>query len=751
MINDDELLTCLIMPSYMEVRKDYAKVNEYYYRVIEAVGYPRKIDDGWLRSFLSKNENYDISLHIEPSSIDQTIIFLYDQINKQTADLFMSTEKGTPNPALEIKLSDTRHLHELLYKGEEKLFRVSLYVNNKESSLDKLDLLTEKCKANMNAIMIIPKTANFRMAPALRSCLPLGTDKLGVQQEFPTNSLAATFPFISPAKPDKVGVFLGNELETLNRIHLDFDKYSNKHFFILGTSGSGKSYTAKSLIVQILFNAGADIFIIDPNAEYAGTVASLGGQNVQIAQDSEDSINLFDLGDQSFQAKMLELIAAFDIIVGGLTESQKGALNRLLPRAYEESGILPLEEKTWKNEPPTFSDVYDESVKMYKERKKGSRDIRTLEVLVNRLSMYSKNGFFAFLDRRTNVELKARIVNFDLSKIPMPLKPLAMFIILGFVSRRMKADKAPKFIFIDEGWGLLRSKNAEDYVLEYIKAARKYGVGLGFITQEIEDFDKADAGKSILNLSATKILMKQSTSNIEAISASLKLNAEERDYLIKCNKGSGLLLSEEGNFKFQITVPEIMHNLFTTDPKQTSGKIETVDRPVQRPPKRFNLREGFFFVKDLTEEQARMCREHGYVELDTNPFGPGKGQKTLVKPPTNQGPEHYYFCRILQMEIEKYGKNALLYDTVKPDVVVFDKENIAFEVETGSHDEEKTLKQKFDKVKAEFKTYYILVTNRELKSTYDPYGNVILRTEIKETLDRLFNNSARVSERIQAN
>jgi ABC-type oligopeptide transport system ATPase subunit len=751
-INDNELLAYLITPSYMEVRRDYAKVNDYYYRIIEAVGYPRKIDDGWLRSFLSKNENYDISLHIEPSSIDQTITFLYDQINKQTADLFMSTEKGTPNPALEIKLSDTRRLHELLYKGEEKLFRVSLYINNKESSLDKLDMLTEKCKANLNAIMVVPKTANFRMAPALRSCLPIGTDKLGVQQEFPTNSLAATFPFISPAKPDKIGVFLGNELETLNRIHLNFDKYDNKHFFILGTSGSGKSYTAKSLMVQILFNADSDIFIIDPNAEYAGTVAALGGQNVQIAQDSEDSINLFDLGGQSFQTKMLELIAAFDIIVGGLTESQKGALNRLLPRAYEDSGILPLEEKTWKNEPPTFSDVYEECLKMYKEKKARSRDLRTLEVLVNRLSMYSKNGFFSFLDRRTSVELKAKIVNFDLSKIPTALKPLTMFIILGFISRRMKADKAPKFIFIDEGWGLLRNKNAEDYVLEYIKTARKYGVGLGFITQEIEDFDKADAGKSILNLSATKILMKESTSNIEAISASLKLNAEERDYLIKCSRGSGLLISEEGHFKFQITVPEMMHNLFTTDPKVTNVNVETVDRPVERPAKRFSLREGFFFAKDLTEEQVQMCMEHGYTEITQNMFGTGSGPRILVKPPTDkQSPMHYCFCRILQVEIEKYGKNALLYDSVKPDVVVFDKENIAFEVETGSHDEYTHLKEKFDRVKEEFRTYYILITDYTLRKKYEPFGKVITRTEIKETLERSFNYSARNVERVQAN
>ena len=237
--------------------------------------------------------------------------------------------------------------------------------------------------------------------------------------------------------------------------------------------------------------------------------------------------------------------------------------------------------------------------------------------------------------------------------------------------------------------------------------------------------------------------MKQSTTNIELISSSLKLNSEEKDYLIKCNKGSGLLIGEDGHFKFQLKVPQIMHDLFTTDPKHEKGKIEVVtEKPLETPIKRFNLSEGFFFAKDLTQEQIEMCMKNGYTEMDTNPFGAGKGERILVRPPDNQSPEHYYFCRILQLEIQKYGRTALIYNTVKPDVVVFDKENIAFEVETGSHFRETDLKSKFDKIKQEFADYYILVTKRELKEAYRPYGNVITRNDIKETVARVYNNSA---------
>lgn len=154
-----------------------------------------------------------------------------------------------------------------------------------------------------------------------------------------------------------------------------------------------------------------------------------------------------------------------------------------------------------------------------------------------------------------------------------------------------------------------------------------------------------------------------------------------------------------------------------------------------RQAKALNLREGLFYVKDLTEDQIEICKNNGYVELTTNPFGPGKGPRVLIRAPNNQSPIHYYFCRILKSEIEKYGHNALMYISVKPDVVA---DNIAFEVETGSHYRKKDLRDKFRRAKAGYSDYYILVTKRELRDAYAPYGKVITRNDIKKTISRLY-------------
>ncbi|MBI5227838.1 ATP-binding protein [Candidatus Micrarchaeota archaeon] len=747
-ISKDEIFSYLITPSYVEIRPDYARINETYHRVIQAVGYPRKVEDGWLGAFLNKNENYDISIHLYPSVINDTLTFLQNQIMKQTADLISSTAKGTPNPSLEIKLADTKKLYDALYKGEEKLFRISLYIDNKEATLENLNLLTEKCKSNLNGLLIIPKTTNYRMYEGLRSCLPLSIDELSVQQEFPTYPLAATFPFLSSSDSDKKGILFAHEEETLNPIFIDFGTMSNKHFFILGISGSGKSYTAKYLMLQILFAEATKIFILDPNAEYKEICKKFGGENIELSRVSKSMINVFDLAGQDLGSKLLTLVSIFDIIVGGLSESQKGVLNRVLPRVYEQKGIFRNDPETWKREPPTFSEMYGVLGSQLKDLEKAdkkqlSSDTRSVQVLINRIGMYCRNGFFGFMDRQTDIDLRNKFLNFDLSELPHAVKPLMMFLVLDFIKREIEKDKNAKVLLIDEGWALLRSKEAEEYLLNLIKTSRKFNASIGFITQEIEDLLGREGGKSILNQTSVKILMKQSTSNIDLISGVLKLNRNEKDYLIKCTKGHGLIITEHGRQKFFAKPSPKIHDMITTDPEEVRKMKTPKDEQKEQKEgvKIFDIYQGFYLKKDLTEDQCRMLENEEYTEIEINPFGKGRGQRYYVTPRPNEGPVHFFFCKIIEAEAKKYTDHVVLYATHNPDVVVMtnNKRKICFEVETGVMEEKhpEETKQKYEKIAQEYDDCYILVTHRDWKKDFEKYGKVILRTEIEDKVKQV--------------
>jgi len=386
-----------ITPDF-DIAHEHAGVNGIRHRVIKAVGYPRNVEDGWLEQFMATSEPYDVSIHIHPASISKTLANIHRQIIRQTSDLLSGNAEHAPNPALEIKRKDTLKVYGLLYKGKEKMFDVSLYVDSQAQDKDELALMEERCKANMNALLIVPKRADFRMADGIKSMLPIGIDALEARREFLTSSLCATFPFLYPVDSRGKGTFFAHERNTLNPLFIDFDSMSNKHFFVLGISGSGKSYAAKFLLMQHMLAREAKIYILDPNAEYSSLVERLGGTEMVLSKDSDKIINLFDLAGEDFGSKMLTLISVFDIITGGLTESQKGVLNEALARVYKKKGIEATDPASWGRSAPTFSDLKGilEDMKRRVGRRVQSSEEKSVEVLLNRVRMYARGGFFGF-------------------------------------------------------------------------------------------------------------------------------------------------------------------------------------------------------------------------------------------------------------------------------------------------------------------------------------------------------------------
>jgi len=672
-------------------------------------------------------------------------VLLHNQIVKQTADLVSSTATGTPNPSLEIKRRDTLKVYEDLYQGKEKLFQVSLYVDSQAPSLHELDLLTEKCKANLNALLIVPKNLDYKMAAGVKSMLPIGVDAVGVQKEFLTSSLSATFPFMYPVNSRKRGLFFSHERRTLNPIFIDFDSMSNKHFFVLGISGSGKSYASKFLVLQHLLAQQSKVFILDPNGEYKELTRRLGGEVVELSKNSDSMINLFDLAGEDFGSKMLTLISVFDIITGGLTESQKGVLNEALLRVYGDKGIEGSNPATWGREPPTFSDLKRVLKKMMKRIKAAGYTVeeKSLEVLVNRVRMYSEKGFFGFLDRQTRVNLKNGFLDFDLSSLPSQVKQLVMFSVLELVSREIRKDHQPKVVLIDEGWSLLRSKEAENYVLEFIKTSRKNNASIGFITQEIEDLLRSEGGKSILNTTSTKILLRQNSSNLDLIRKTLALNGKGRDFLLQAGKGEGLLINEQGRFEFRITAPPKLHALITTDPNEQQETLSD-DRMFSKETKiDVNLSKGFYIVNDVTAKQREALRKEGYVLHKSRLLPSGGSSYFLVKKQGKESAEHALLAWYIADEIQKRGGKPVVSATVNPDVfVTFKGKKYCFEVETGRHlssHGSEFVRNKIEKLKNDFDAVVVVVTDRSQRGRYARITEVptITRTQVPQIVNEL--------------
>jgi len=742
-----DVFRTIITPSF-EMLPDHAMINDEYHKVVKITGYPRKVEEGWLQMFLTRNEGYDISMHITPSSIASILVHLHNQIIHQTADLMLSTAKGTPNPALEIKKADTMNIYNSLYKGEEKLFGVSLYVDNKDTSPELLNLLTEKCRSNLNSMLMIPAPVKWRTADAIKSTMPIASDKLTASRDFLTSSLAATFPFISPTDSGTDGVLFGHELDTMNPIFVDFKSMSNKHFFVIGISGSGKSYTSKYLAMQQLFREEMKVYILDPNGEYSSLCTRLGGKVVELSKDSDSIINIFDIGSHDFGSKMLSLISAFDIIVGGITESQKAVLNHALLLVYETKGIIYNDPKTWKLDAPTFSDLRDVLLELHKEYK-GAKNFaydKSTDVLLNRVAMYCENGFFGFLDKHTRIDTTNDIICFDLSMLPNAVKSLLMFAVLDLISNRVRKDNKPKLVMIDEGWSLLKSNEAASYILEFVKTSRKFNASIGFITQEIEDLINSNAGKSILNTCSTKVLMRQSPSNIDLIAKNLGLNTLEKNYLISVQKGHGLLITEDAHYKFATIASEKLHELITTDPAETKKKTKKKSRKKAEKKQvkkkiKLDLKKGVYLREELASEQVLYLLKSGYSTHPDRMKGSGNFVDYLVKKDEHESSKHAFMVWKTVEELRKYFKNIKTFSTGGPDIVVKTKKGqTCFEIETGTFigkNSVDTVSDRFSKLKKEYLYVYVIVPNVGTMRKYTHFAESITQLQMPGAIKRM--------------
>src|SRR5271157_889730 len=118
-----------LLPEKIINSVDYAEIDGVFHRIVYAYGYPRMVESGFLDKLVSCSGNFDLSLHIEPCSVENTLVMLNKELQKQRADLYAAQIKNQLNPSLEIKYADTHRILEELQKGTERLFNISLYID----------------------------------------------------------------------------------------------------------------------------------------------------------------------------------------------------------------------------------------------------------------------------------------------------------------------------------------------------------------------------------------------------------------------------------------------------------------------------------------------------------------------------------------------------------------------------------------------------------------------------------------------
>ena len=569
----------IIAPSSVEVDFKHIRVGDTFYRTFFVVDYPRQVSPNWLSILIDYKETMNISMFIYPVESKDVLSNLRRKIAEMEATIESDTQQGLePDPKIRASLEDAIALREELARGLERFYQFGLYITLASQDVDDLNLRSKELMSLLSSNLLVIKPATLQMEDGFKTTLPNGVDKLFTTRNMDTTSVASTFPFTSYEISHPNGILYG--INTLNNSLVIVDRFSfeNANSVVFGKSGSGKSFLIKlEVLRQMMFDA--EVMIIDPEDEYRVLCESLGGEYVSFSKDSEIKINPFallpdDTSDAQLGTKILSVHGLLKTMLGEMSATQEAILDRSIVLSYKQKGVTS-DPATYKNEPPILEDLYKTLLNMEEPEAKD---------LAFRLEKYVKGGFSGLFNHQTNYDVKNQLTVFSLRQLEDVLRPIAMHVILDFIWTRVRAKMKKRLLIVDEAWYMMKYPDSAAFLQGIAKRCRKYYLGLTTLTQDIEDFLSSDYGKAILSSSSIQILLKQGSSEVEALAKTLNLSEGEKQYLLTAQVGEGLLFAGQNHVTAQFVASQFEYDLVTSKPQDAMQNAAREDIPTPPPP-----------------------------------------------------------------------------------------------------------------------------------------------------------------------
>ena len=508
-----------------------------------------ELNDRMLADFLDMESSLIVSLHIQ--SVDQ--IKAIKTVKRKITDLDKSKIEEQKKAVragydMDIIPSDlatygveAKKLLQDLQSRNERMFLVTFLVLNTADNPRQLDNNVFQASSIAQKYNCQLTRLDFQQEEGLMSCLPLGINQIEIQRGLTTSSTAIFVPFTTQElfQNGKEALYYGINALSNNLIMVDRKLLKNPNGLILGTPGSGKSFSAKREIANSFLLTSDDVIICDPEAEYAPLVERLHGQVIKISPTSTNYINPMDLNlDYSDDESPLSLKSDFilslcELIVGGkegLQPVQKTIIDRCVRLVYQ----------TYLNDPkpenmPILEDLYN--LLRSQEEKEAQYIATALEIYVT--------GSLNVFNHQSNVDINNRIVCYDIKELGKQLKKIGMLVVQDQVWNRVTinraAHKSTRY-YIDEMHLLLKEEQTAAYTVEIWKRFRKWGGIPTGITQNVKDLLSSREVENIFENSDFVYMLNQAGGDRQILAKQLGISTHQLSYVTHSGEGEGLLL-----------------------------------------------------------------------------------------------------------------------------------------------------------------------------------------------------------------
>ena len=562
-----------ICPDTVEFENDYLKIGERYARVLFLKEYASYIKDSMVTELTELNKNMMLSIDIIPIPMDEAVKEAENRRLGIETNITNWQRKQNANNNfsaiipydMEQMRNESKEFLDDLTTRDQRMFLSVLTMVITANSKKELDNDTETVMQTARKSLCQLGILKFQQLDGLNTVLPIGVRKIDALRTLTTESLAVFMPFKVQEIRHENGIFYGQNVISKNMIIADRKQLLNGNSFILGVSGSGKSFTAKHEITGIkLRDPKADIIIIDPEREYSRLVKSYGGEVIKISATSKNHINAMDMnadygdGANPVILKSEFILSLCEQLIGSsnLGAKQKSIIDRCTANVYRI-----YQQGNYQGVPPTLQDFREELLKQ------DEPEAKEIALAIELFTNGSLNTFAI----NTNVDTSNSLICYDILDLGKQLQPIGMLVVLDSILNRVTSNRAKgrnTYIFIDEIYLLFQYEYSANFLFTLWKRVRKYGAFCTGITQNVEDLLQSHTARTMLANSEFIIMLNQASTDRLELAKLLNISDTEISYITNVGAGEGLSKIGSAIVPFENKFPKNteLYKLMTTKP-----------------------------------------------------------------------------------------------------------------------------------------------------------------------------------------
>ncbi len=577
------------------INREYVYMDGLYYAYlsIKDDDHPQNVSDEWLSNFIQYGKNVDLDIILRRLPHDFSMMAI-KQINK-FADTSMygagKHNKKEKVRKLGSRIRNNSYVHECMQKGEH-LYDCMIFITLKATTKKRIKSLQRRIIKDWSNYMKFEDSylATEEFFHLSMPFLQKGNDVFRRNKHnYLDRNLTTLYMFTSYSLFDFKGYVLGKEY-TRNSIvapnNFNTHTYSNANMVLLGTSGAGKTFTEQLIAQRMLMTGIRDYFIIPKKGyEYRRGCNNVNGAFISLSPGSPDCVNVLEIRPEkeldadvladdisSFKKNMLahkttSLILWIQLLMGKekMSITQYNELSIHITLLYESFGITSDPNSIYEDghsgtlkKMPIISDLYQELCKS--------------PILKDSIAIVLKpfiKGICDNMNGQTNVDLYNNYTVFDVDEdvIGADLLPSFLYIAFDFVYSSVKEREGLGAIFLDEVWKMMRTEECAEQVSNMVKLVRGYGGCTIMATQELNDFMSASKGfgKSVINNSELKLLLKMKEDDLRLVSDTLQLTETDKKNILRFPTGTGMLIANGDKVTIEMISSKRELRAFNTD------------------------------------------------------------------------------------------------------------------------------------------------------------------------------------------